>query len=78
MNTLTSWKDLFEAALIESDPERLPERIEQAKTAILERVDQVDDPERLPDYGEILLALSRLYDLVARSECRDTQLAAAH
>jgi len=44
MNSLTSWKDLFEAALIESDPARLPERIEQAKTAILERVDQVDDP----------------------------------
>jgi hypothetical protein len=34
MNTLTSWKDLFEAALIEFDPARLPERIEQAKTAI--------------------------------------------
>jgi hypothetical protein len=61
ISALTSWKDLFAAALRESDVQRLPERIQQAQDAILDRVDQLlDDPDRQPEHDEILFALNRL------------------
>lgn len=58
------WKDLFNAALMEFDPQKLPERIQQARDAIMERVDQLlDDPERQPEHDEILHALNTLDEL---------------
>lgn len=59
-----SWKELFKAALNESDLHRLPERIQQARDAIMERVDElVSDRERQPEHDEILLALNTLNKL---------------
>jgi len=69
MNPATSWKDFLESALVESDPQRLPERIQQARTAIMDRVEQLlDDRERQPEHDEILHALHRLDHLAARSD----------
>jgi hypothetical protein len=64
MVTDTKWKTAFEAALKESDPKRLQDRIEQALNAIMERVDELmDDPERRPEHDEICCALSTLNSL---------------
>jgi hypothetical protein len=69
MNPATPWKEVLEAALLESDPQRLPERIQHARTAIMDRAEQLlDDRERQPEHDEILLALNRLDHLAARSE----------
>jgi hypothetical protein len=36
----TNWKLLYEAALLESDAGKLPERITTAKSAILDRIEE--------------------------------------
>jgi hypothetical protein len=62
----SSWKDFFNAALMEFDPQKLPDRIQQARDAIMERVDQLlNDPERQPEHDEILHALNTLDELAA-------------
>ena len=64
MSGPTPWKELFQAALSESDPQKLPERIQQARSAIMDRVDQlIADSERQPEHDELLQALSKLHDL---------------
>jgi hypothetical protein len=67
----TAWKELFAAAVQESDPEGLPLRIEQARVAIMERVDNLlDDPDRRLEHDEIIDALNRLarLDTASRDE----------
>ena len=64
----TLWKELFEAALAETDPERLPNRIRDARAAILERVNELlDDPERRPEHDEILQAMGKLAQIEAQT-----------
>lgn len=66
---MASWKELFQAALSESDPQRLPQRIQAARTAIDSRIEQLlNDPERQPEHDEILLALNRLDTLAPSSK----------
>lgn len=65
----TPWKHLFQASLSEPDPQKLPERIQQARDAIMDRVDQLlDDPDRQPEHDEILHALNTLDELATRSK----------
>jgi hypothetical protein len=69
MNPPSSWKQFLESALLESDPHRLPERIQRARIAIMDRVEQLlDDRERQPEHDEIVFALNRLDNLAARSD----------
>jgi len=35
----TEWKQLYQAALLETDTDKLPERITTARTAILDRIE---------------------------------------
>jgi hypothetical protein len=72
MNTATckglytqSWKDLFQAAMLESDVKKLPERIAEAETALVMRArelfytsgDRFGEEESLDDAMCILNAL---------------------
>lgn len=60
----TAWKQLFVAALSEMDSARLPRRIEEARAAIMQRVEELlNDEERQPEHDEILNALNRLAEL---------------
>lgn len=69
MSRSSSWKDLFRAALSESDPQKQQERVQQARDAIMDRVDQLlDDPERRPEHDQILQALNRLSNVAAVGE----------
>ncbi|MGC2186550.1 MAG: hypothetical protein WA637_25005 [Terriglobales bacterium] len=60
-----SWKDLYQAALCESDLNKLPERIADAETALVMRArdlfytsgDKIDEAESLDDAMCILHAL---------------------
>ena len=36
----TEWKQLYEAALLEKDADKLPERITTARSAILDRIEE--------------------------------------
>ena len=57
----TSWREPFQAALRECDAKLLPERVQQARTAIMERIDQLlDDPDWEPEHDDLLRALNRL------------------
>jgi hypothetical protein len=69
MSGASHWKDLFQSALNESDPQAMPERIQQARDAIMERVDQlVVDRERQPEHDELLQALNKLDELSNRGD----------
>lgn len=60
----TAWKQLFVAMLSETDSARLPRRIEEARAAIMQRVEELlNDEERQPEHDEILNALNRLAEL---------------
>jgi Mn-dependent DtxR family transcriptional regulator len=64
----TRWKELFEAALSETNAERLQSRIDDARAAILERVNELlDDPERQPEHDEILQAIGKLAQVEAQT-----------
>lgn len=57
----SSWKELLAAALAETDSARLPRRIENARAAIMERVDNLlAEADRQPEHDEILNALNEL------------------
>ena len=62
-----SWKDLYQAAICESDLNKLPERIADAETALVKRArdlfytsgDKIDEAESLDDAMCILHAVRR-------------------
>ena len=55
------WKEAFQSAVTESDPTRLSERVDQARTAIMERVDELlEDDDRQHEHDEILRAINHL------------------
>ncbi len=73
MNPAPSWRKLFQAALIEFDPQKLPNRIREARDAIMDRVDKLlDDPDRQPEHDEILHALNTLDELAATGRRKRT------
>ena len=73
MTPPTSWRELFQAALMEFDPQKLPQRIQQARDALMERVDQLlDNPERQPEHDEILHALNTIDELAAAGRGKRT------
>jgi hypothetical protein len=59
----TQWRQLFEAAVLELDPEKLPGRIAKASAAVLNRIESgfpnLSESERLAlhDALDLLLAL---------------------
>ena len=62
----SNWQDLYRAALTESDLRKLNGRIEAARTAIRERLEQTDDAREKPLLNNALYALQTL---LARKRC---------
>lgn len=69
-STHSDWKELYQAALVETDPLKLPPRIEEALVAVLDRLRDLDNFEDSPSeeqksLEEALHNLRRLQKIVA-------------
>lgn len=62
----TDWRALYNAALTESDPYRLYGKIEVARRAIRERLDQLQDENDNREREQLDRALHALFTLNAR------------
>ena len=61
-----TWQSLYKEALSESNPMRLSGRIEAARRAINERLDELDDPSDSRERRQLEDALHALFTLPAR------------
>jgi hypothetical protein len=62
----SSWQDLYRAALTETDPGKLNARIEAARRAVRERLEETEDSRERPLLNNALYALQTLS---ARKHC---------
>jgi hypothetical protein len=62
----TDWRALYNAALIESDPYKRYGKIEVARRAIRERLDQLQDESNSREREQLDRALHALFTLNAR------------
>lgn len=63
VNALSDWQQLFEAALLESDPAAMAERFKSAKDAIMDRIEDCFESASLSERGLLLSALNTISDL---------------
>jgi hypothetical protein len=63
--SVNEWKCLFEAVLVERDPLRLAERLQNASGAI---VDRLNEPHTLSERGNLVIALRTIADLEKLSQ----------
>ena len=63
---MLSWKSLYTAALAESEPNKLPGRIEAARQAINERLEEIEGSENNRERDQLDSALHALFTLKAR------------
>lgn len=62
-NALNDWQQLFEAALLESDPLLVAERFKNAKDAIMDRIEDCFDSASLSERRLLLSALNTISEL---------------
>ena len=62
----TDWRALYNAALSESDPYKLSGKIEVARRAIRQRLDQLQDQGNVREREQLDRALHALFTLNAR------------
>jgi hypothetical protein len=62
----TRWQDLYKAALLESDPERVNDRVRTARSAVYQRLME-DEPIALEEREKLNDALRKLYLLTGGS-----------
>jgi hypothetical protein len=65
MPALSGWKLLFEAALLEFDPELLPHRLWQAKDAMMDRLEESFDTVSLSERRQLIAAFNTISELEA-------------
>jgi hypothetical protein len=65
MPALSGWKLLFEAALLEFDPELLSLRLCQAKDAMMDRLEDSSDTLPLLERRQLIAALNTICELEA-------------
>lgn len=58
-----NWKELFEAALMESDLEMLPHRLRDAKDAVMDRIEDSFDSASHSERRLLLAALNTIGEL---------------
>ena len=63
---MSGWKALYTAALAESDPNKLPGRIEAARHAIHGRLEEIEGTESNRERDQLDSALHALFTLAAR------------
>jgi hypothetical protein len=61
-----NWQALYTAALSESDPNRLYGKIEAARSAIRQRLDQIEDDSNVREREQLDRAMHALFTLGAR------------
>ncbi len=61
-----TWQALYRAALVEPDPIKLNGRIETARRAIRQRLEQIEDSDDTRERQQLNNALGALFTLVAR------------
>ena len=61
------WKDLYQLAVLELDPTKLPQRIEDARNAVLDRLEDSLSMRDYDEHQELNDALNGLR--VLRKEC---------
>ena len=61
-----NWQTLYAAALSESDPNRLPGKIEAARRAIRQRLEQLGETGNVRECEQLDRALHGLFTLSAR------------
>lgn len=62
----TNWQELYTAALAEPDPNKLRWKIEAARRAIHDRLDQIRDTDAIREREQLDRALHALFTLPAR------------
>ena len=62
-NSRSDWQQLFEAALLESDPVVVYEKFQNAKDAIMDRIEDCFDKTSLSERGMLLSALNTISEL---------------
>ncbi len=63
VNSRSDWQQLFEAALLESDPVALHEKFQTAKDAIMDRIEDCFDQTVLSERRMLLSALNTISEL---------------
>lgn len=66
-----NWEKLFEAALLENNSVRLPQRLRIAKDAIMDRIEDSFDTASITERRSLLAALSALGELQRLSKLDD-------
>lgn len=69
--SLGSWEQLFEAALLERDPAMLEQRLQDAKDAIMDRIEDSFDTGSVSDSRLLLATLNTITDLRRESKIDD-------
>ena len=67
-NTLNDWQQLFEAALLESDPVAMAERFKSAKDAIMDRIEDCFESASQTERRLLLSALNTISNLESLSQ----------
>ncbi len=62
-NPLSEWQQLFEAALLESNPAQMAERFQTAKDAIMDRIEDCFDSASQTERRLLLSALNTISEL---------------
>jgi hypothetical protein len=63
VNSRSDWQQLFEAALLESDPVIVRERFQTAKDAIMDRIEDCFDRTSLSERRMLLSALNTISEM---------------
>lgn len=70
MDTRPHWIDAFQAAILELDPAGLPEKVTQAKHAILDRIEELHGVNADSERYELRTALQTLADFAEQPDER--------
>jgi hypothetical protein len=78
METQLPWMQAFEAAILEFDAARLPEKVTHAKHAILDRIEELHGVNADSERYELRTALQALADLTSAGGRERLRIAIGH
>jgi hypothetical protein len=78
-HALPNWRALYEAAVLELDPPKIPARIAEAQRAIMNHMEDMNRPDG-PESEALLNALTVLQDLrkIAEADGRSQRSESSH
>lgn len=78
MDTQPRWIHAFQAAILELDPARLPEKVTEAKHAILDRIEELHGANADSERYELRTALQALSDFANEQPHEHLRLVVNH